>query len=62
MFKPFSHCGVDYAGPVIFREGKRRNARNQKAYIAIFVCFAKKGVHIELVSNLTSAAFIGEFK
>ncbi|KAL6421661.1 hypothetical protein ACFW04_014478 [Cataglyphis niger] len=46
--KPFSHCRVDYAGPVILREGKRRNACNQKAYIAIFVCFAIKAVHIEL--------------
>lgn len=60
--KPFSHCGVDYAGPVILREGKRRNARNHKAYIAIFVCFATKAVHIELVSDLTSTAFIGAFK
>ncbi|XP_011859054.1 PREDICTED: uncharacterized protein LOC105556570 [Vollenhovia emeryi] len=46
--RPFSQCGVDYAGPIILREGKRRNARNHKAYISIFVCFATKGVHIEL--------------
>ncbi|XP_011260518.1 uncharacterized protein LOC105253878 [Camponotus floridanus] len=23
--RPFSHCGVDYAGPIILREDKRRN-------------------------------------
>lgn len=56
--RPFSHYGVDYAGPIILREGKRRNARNHKAYISIFVCFATKGVHIELVSDLTSENFI----
>lgn len=60
--RPFSRCGVDYAGPLILREGKRRNARNHKAYVAIFVCFATKAVHIELVSDLTSDAFIGAFK
>lgn len=60
--KPFSHCGVDYAGPVILREGKLRNVRNQKAYIVIFVCFATKAIHIELVSDLTSDTFIGAFK
>jgi len=60
--RPFSHCGVDYAGPVILREGKRRNAKNLKAYVAVFVCFATKAVHIELVSDLTSDAFIGAFK
>lgn len=60
--RSFSQCGVDYAGPVILQEGKRRNARNHKAYVAIFVCFATKSVHIELVSDLTSDSFIGAFK
>nr|XP_012216490.1 PREDICTED: uncharacterized protein LOC105668617 [Linepithema humile] len=60
--RPFSHCGVDYAGPLILRENKRRNARNHKAYIAVFVCFATKGVHIEPVSDLSSEAFIGALK
>lgn len=60
--RPFTHCGVDYAGPVTLRESKRRNARNHKAYISIFVCFATKAVHIELVSDLTSDTFIGALK
>lgn len=60
--RPFSQCGIDYAGPVILREGKRRNARNHKAYIGIFVCFATKAIHIELVSDLTSDAFIAALK
>lgn len=60
--RPFTHCGVDYAGPVILREGKRRNARNNKAYIAIFVCFATKATHIEVVSDLTTDSFLGAFK
>ncbi|XP_018399979.1 PREDICTED: uncharacterized protein LOC108777551, partial [Cyphomyrmex costatus] len=62
MSRPFSHCGVDYAGPIIIKEGKRRNARNSKAYISIFVCFATKAVHIELVSDLTSDAFLGALR
>ncbi|XP_024876435.1 uncharacterized protein LOC112457528 [Temnothorax curvispinosus] len=60
--RPFSRTGIDYAGPVTLREGKRRNARNHKAYIAIFVCFATKAVHIELVSDLTLDAFLAAFK
>lgn len=31
--RPFAHCGVDYAGPVVLREGKRRNARNHTRHI-----------------------------
>lgn len=60
--RPFVHCGVDYVGPITVREGNRRNSRNNKAYIAIFVCFATKAMHIELVSNLTTEAFLGAFK
>ncbi|XP_024882812.1 uncharacterized protein LOC112461708, partial [Temnothorax curvispinosus] len=60
--RPFSHCGVDYAGPVTLREGKRRNSRNHKAYIAVFVCFATKALHLELVSDLTTDAFISSLK
>ncbi|XP_029177719.1 uncharacterized protein LOC114945619 [Nylanderia fulva] len=60
--RPFAHCGIDYAGPVTIREGNRRNSRNHKAYIAIFVCFATKAAHIEVVSNLTTDCFLGAFK
>ncbi|XP_011169353.1 uncharacterized protein LOC105202489 [Solenopsis invicta] len=56
--RSFSH----YAGPLILREGKRRNARNHKAYVAIFVCFATKAVHVELVSDLISDAFLATLK
>ncbi|XP_024876689.1 uncharacterized protein LOC112457724, partial [Temnothorax curvispinosus] len=60
--RPFTHCGVDYAGPIILREGKRRNSRNHKAYISVFVCFATKAVHLELVGDLTTDAFIAALK
>ncbi|XP_025264886.1 uncharacterized protein LOC112638071 [Camponotus floridanus] len=60
--RPFHHCGIDYAGPLLIREGKRRNARISKAYVAVFVCFATKVIHIELVSDLTSEAFIAALK
>ncbi|KYM95705.1 hypothetical protein ALC62_13647 [Cyphomyrmex costatus] len=55
--RPFSHCGVDYAGPFLLREGKRRNARSHKSYVSFFVCFATKAVYLELVE-----AFIAAFK
>ncbi|XP_018398194.1 PREDICTED: uncharacterized protein LOC108776159 [Cyphomyrmex costatus] len=60
--RSFMHCGVDYAGPFILREFKRRNARTHKAYLAVFVCFSTKCVHFELVSDLTAEAFIAALK
>lgn len=55
--RPFSNVGVDYAGPLLIKESKRRNARSSKYYRPIFICMAVKAVHIEEVSDLTTAAF-----
>ena len=52
--RPFTHSGIDYAGPILLKEGKRRNARLHKAYIAVFVCFSTRAVHLEIVTDLTS--------
>ncbi|XP_011171251.2 uncharacterized protein LOC105203984 [Solenopsis invicta] len=60
--RPFTHCGVDYAGPMLLKESRRRNARLHKAYISVFVCFSTKAVHLEIVTDLTSETFLGAFK
>jgi len=60
--RPFSNCGVDYAGPLVLREGKRWNARNSKAYVGVFVCFATKAIHQEVISDLTTEAFLAVLK
>lgn len=62
LSRPFSRCGVDYANPITLREGKRHNSCNHKAYIVVFVCFATKALHLDLVSDLTSDAFIAALK
>lgn len=54
---PFSKTGVDYAGPVLIKQ-RQRKAPPVKAYIAIFICMVTKAFHIELVSDLTSDAYI----
>lgn len=60
--RPFSRSGVDFAGPVYVLNSKGRGAKTSKAYICIFICMAVKAIHLELVSDLTSDAFIAAFK
>ncbi|XP_065081865.1 uncharacterized protein LOC135704359 [Ochlerotatus camptorhynchus] len=58
---PFSVSGVDYCGP-IYLKGAHRKAGPVKAYIAIFVCFSTRAVHIELVHELSTAAFLAALR
>ncbi|GFS97766.1 integrase catalytic domain-containing protein [Trichonephila clavipes] len=55
-------CGIDYAGPVSVLKYRGRGAKTTKGYIFIFVCFATKALHLELVSDYTSETFIAALK
>lgn len=59
--RPCTNYGVDYAGPYAIKEG-RRSRVTSKAYLAVFICLATKAVHLELVTSLTSKAFIATLR
>ncbi|PHT96336.1 hypothetical protein BC332_34738 [Capsicum chinense] len=54
----FLKVGTDFGGPYLIKDSKRRNAPSHKAYICLFICLATKAIHLELVSDLTTEAFI----
>lgn len=58
---PFSHSGVDYAGPYPLRQLKCRDPETKDGYIWLFVCFLARTIHLEAVEDLTSEAFIATF-
>ena len=60
--RPFTNVGIDYCGPFYIKERKDRNRRKIKVYVAVVVCLAVKAVHLELVSDLTSEAFIAALR
>ncbi|XP_071650743.1 uncharacterized protein [Temnothorax longispinosus] len=60
--RPFTHVGVDYAGPVLLRTSKGRGLKANKAFLAIFVCFSTKATHLEVVSDYTTDAFLAAFR
>lgn len=60
--RAFQTSCVDYLGPVLL---KRYNAARvkiiDKGYVAVFVCMRTRAVHLELVSTLTTEAFLAAF-
>jgi len=56
--RAFSSVGTDYGGPYLIKESKRRNPKTTKVYISLFICMATKAIHVEIVSDLTTEAFL----
>lgn len=55
---PFIRCGVDYAGPMYILNRRGRGAKLNKVYLCLFVCFATRALHLELVTSLSSECYI----
>ncbi|XP_063932288.1 uncharacterized protein LOC135144238 [Zophobas morio] len=55
-------AGVDYGGPFILKNGHGRTQKTIKGYVAVFVCFSTRAVHIELVCECSSLAFLNALK
>lgn len=60
--RPFYNTGLDYAGPVILKTWRGRAAKTYKGYLAIFVCLTTSAIHIEVVTDYTTDAFIAAYK
>ena len=54
----FLHTGMDFCGPFNVRQGYTRKPVEIKVYLAIFICFATKAIHLEVVSDLKTGAFL----
>ncbi|XP_076765036.1 uncharacterized protein LOC143432466 [Xylocopa sonorina] len=54
----FINVGINYCGPFFIKERQYHNYRRKKNYVVVFVCLAVKAVHLEIVHDLTSEAFI----
>ena len=50
---PFTHVGVDFAGPLYVRDKTPK-----KAYVCIFTCASSRMVHIELVKDMSTNEFL----
>ncbi|UYV64960.1 hypothetical protein LAZ67_3002566 [Cordylochernes scorpioides] len=60
--RAFARTGVDLAGPILTKPRLPRSRVKLKSYIALFVCFATKAIHLELVSDLSTGSFIAALR
>ena len=59
---PFSNVGIDFAGPFHVKYGYVRKPTIVKAYVCVFVSLSVKAAHLELVTDLTTEAFIASLR
>lgn len=55
---PFTYCGMDCFGPFYVREGRKE----LKRYGLILTCMCSRAVHIEMLDDLTTDAFINALR
>lgn len=60
--RPFRSVGLDYAGPIVFLASRGRGQRTYKGYVAVFQCLATGAVHLELVSDYSTEAFLAPLR
>ena len=61
---PFTHVGLDFAGPLFIETKNSENADNEskKVYICLFTCASTRAIHLELTSGLSVEAFLLAFR
>lgn len=52
---------IDYAGPMHLLHRVARGARTTKHYVAVFVCFTTKAIHLECADDYSTFGFLAVF-
>ena len=55
---PFTYCGIDCFGPFITKKARKE----QKRYGLNFTCLASRAIHIEMLEDLSTDAFINALR
>ncbi|XP_051939800.1 uncharacterized protein LOC127612976 [Hippocampus zosterae] len=55
---PFAYCGMDCFGPFHTKQGRKE----QKRYGLLFTCLCSRAVHIEMLEDMTTDAFINALR
>ena len=59
---PFTHTGVDFAGPLYTTDKGGTNTDEARAYVCLFTCASTRAVHLELTRRLSAEPFLLAFR
>ena len=61
---PFTHVGLDFAGPIYFdsKVPESDNEQSNKVYICLYTCASTRAVHLELCRSLNVPDFLLAFR
>jgi len=62
---PFTHVGLDFAGPLFVTDGNSEGAneiQSSKVYVCLFTCASTRAVHLEMTRGLGVQAFLLAFQ
>ena len=59
---PFTHTGLDFAGPLYTPPDGNQEKKNAKCYVCLFTCTSSRTVHLELLRSLTVESFLLAFR
>ena len=60
---PFTNVGCDYLGPLhVYPTPSSKNAGLEKVHVVLFTCASTRAVHLDIVPDTSSSAFINCLK
>lgn len=59
---PFHSTGIDFAGPFNIKDRNGRGCKVSKAYLCVFVRMSTKCLHLKLITDLTTQAFMATLR
>lgn len=60
--RPFTNVSLDYCGPFELKRFEGRCRTMVKCYVAVFICMATRAIHLELVTDMTTDAFLNGYR
>lgn len=60
--RPFTHVSLDYCGPFEVKRYAGRCKSMMKVYVAVFICMSTRAIHLQMVTDLTTEAFLDAFQ